>query len=144
MKTILIIMGLLAVASVAAAYTPEQQAMVDGVRLSFQLGQSFERASSGGDISGFNSLVDQWNAWVLENLGNDTDLLMVKMTLPVDQQKPYSAALNNTTSKGIAHEMDGRSQYTSNDINTMPDAAISRYASSDAGQTSGAEFLGGV
>ena len=40
MKTIIILVSLLAAISLAAAYTPEQQVTVDGVRLSFQLGQS--------------------------------------------------------------------------------------------------------
>ena len=120
MKTIMILVSLLAAITLAAAYTPEQQTTVDGVRLSFQLGQAYEKAIQGQDIPAFNSLVDQWNAWVVKNFGNDTALLREKMTVPIDLQKPYVAA-NNTTSKGIAHKIDGDAQYTTNDANLLPD-----------------------
>src|SRR5512137_2529554 len=106
MKTIIILVSLLAAVSLAAAYTPEQQATVDGVRLSFQLGQAYDKAIQGQDVPAFNDLVDQWNSWVVKNFGNDTTLLMAKMTAPINLQKPYIAAGNNTTSKGIAHVID--------------------------------------
>ncbi|MDD2755699.1 MAG: hypothetical protein PHS80_09255, partial [Methanothrix sp.] len=107
MKTIIILVSLLAAVSLAAAIAPEQQATVDGLRLSFQLGQAYDKAIQGQDVPAFNALVDQWNAWVVKNLGNDTALLMAKMTVPVNLQKPYIAAGNNTTSKGITHDING-------------------------------------
>lgn len=145
MKTIIILASLLAAVSLAAAYAPEQQTTVDGLRLSFQLGQAYEKATQGQDVQGFNALVDQWNAWVSKNLGNDTSLLMAKMKVPVDLQKPYIAAGNNTTSKGIVHNInsDG-AKYTTNDINLMSDQAIAKYAASEQGNAQGAEYLGGV
>ena len=81
-STIIILVSLLAAVSLAAAYTPEQQATVDGVRLSFQLGQAYDKAAQGQDVPAFNALVDQWNTWVVKNFGNDTTLLMAKMTAP--------------------------------------------------------------
>ncbi|MHB8118133.1 MAG: hypothetical protein ACYDHX_05325 [Methanothrix sp.] len=143
MKTIIILVSLLAAISLAAAYTPEQQATVDGVRLSFQLGQAYDKVIQGQDVPAFNALVDQWNAWVVRNFGNDTALLMAKMTAPINLQKPYVAA-NNTTSKGIAHKIDSKAQYTTNDVNLMPDTAISKYAASEQGKAMGSDFLGGV
>jgi hypothetical protein len=145
MKTIIILASLFAAVSLAAAYAPEQQTTVDGLRLSFQLGQAYEKATQGQDVQAFNDLVDQWNAWVSKNLGNDPALLMVKMKAPVNLQKPYIAAGNNTTSKGIVHNInsDG-AKYSSNDINLMSDAAIAKYATSEQGTTQGAEYLGGV
>lgn len=143
MKTIILLVSLLAAVSLAAAYTPEQQVTVDGVRLSFQLGQAYDKATQGQDVPAFNALVDQWNAWVAKNFGNDTTLLMAKMTAPVNLQKPYIGA-NNTTSNGIAHKIGGEAQYTTNDVNLMPDAAIAKYAASEQGKTTGADFLGGV
>jgi len=139
MKTIIILVSLLAAITLAAAYTPEQQTTVDGVRLSFQLGQAYEKAVQGQDIPAYNSLVDQWNAWVVRNFGNDTALLMTKITAPVNLQKPYLAS-NDTTGKGIAHKIDGGAQYTTNDANLLPDSAIARYAASEQGM----DFLGGV
>jgi hypothetical protein len=145
MKTIIILVSLLAAVSLAAAYAPEQQATVDGVRLSFQLGQAYDKAVQGQNVPAFNALVDQWNAWVVKNLGNDTALLVAKMTVPVNLQKPYIAAGNNTTSKGITHEINGDgAKYTTNDVNLMPDAAIAKYATSEQGKAQGADFLGGV
>lgn len=145
MKSIIILISLLAVVSLAAAYTQEQQTTIDGVRLSFQLGQAYDKATQGQNVPAFNALVDQWNGWVIKNFGNDTTLLMNKMAEPVDLQKPYIAAGKNTTSKGIAHAMDGNSaKYATNDVNTMPDSAISKYAASEQGKATGAEYLGGV
>jgi hypothetical protein len=143
MKTIIILVSLFAAISLAAAYTPEQQVTVDGVRLSFQLGQAYEKATQGQDVPAFNSLVDQWNAWVVKNFGNDTALLMAKITAPIDLQKPYVAA-NNTTSKGIAHQIDSKAQYATNDANLLSDVAISKYAASEQGKAIGSDFLGGV
>jgi len=143
MKTIIILVSLLAAVSLAAAYTTEQQATVDGVTLSFQLGQAYEKASQGGDITAFNALVDKWNAWVVANFGNDAALLMEKMTAQINLQKPYAAA-NNTTGDGIPHVMDGISEYKANDVNLMSDRAISKYANSAQGKATGSEFLGGI
>ncbi|MDD4161088.1 MAG: hypothetical protein PHW87_01260 [Methanothrix sp.] len=143
MKTIAILVSLLAAISLAAAYTPEQQATVDGVRLSFQIGQAYDKATQGQDVPAFNALVDQWNAWVIKNFGNDTALLMAKMNAPINLQKPYVAS-NNTTSNGIVHEIDSEAQYTTNDVNLMPDSAISKYATSEQGKATGSDFLGGV
>ncbi len=144
MKTIIILLSLLAAVSLAAAYTPEQQVTVDGVRLSFQLGQAYDKAAQGQDVPDFNALVDQWNAWVVKNFGNDTALLMAKMAAPANLQKPYLAAENNTTGNGIVHKIGGEAKYTTNDVNLMSDAAIAKYATSGQGKAQGADFLGGV
>jgi hypothetical protein len=143
MKTIIILISMLLAVSFAAAYTPEQQVAIDGASLSFQLGQAFEKANQGQDIPAFNSLVDQWNAWVASNFGNDTALLMEKMTVPADLQKPYLSS-NNSTGNGIVHEMDGVSQHTTNDVNLMSGQAITKYSNSEQGKATGSEFLGGV
>ncbi|HNX09631.1 MAG TPA: hypothetical protein PKL29_05910, partial [Methanothrix sp.] len=143
MKTIFILIGMLLAVSFAAAYTPEQQVAIDGARLSFQLGMAFEKANQGQDIPAFNSLVDQWNAWVANNFGNDTTLLMKKMTVPADSQKPYLSS-NNSTANGIVHEMDSVAQYTTNDVNLMSGQAIDKYANSSQGTATGSEYLGGV
>ncbi|HOV81135.1 MAG TPA: hypothetical protein PLN19_01170 [Methanothrix sp.] len=142
MKAIMTLLSLLAALSLAAAYTPEQNVTIEGVRLSFQLGQAFEKASQGQDVPAFNSLVEQWNAWVVRNFGNDTSLLMEKMAVPVNLQKPYIASNNSTG--GIVHEMDSTEKYTTNDVNLMSDYAIAKYALSEQGKTQGADFLGGV
>ena len=68
---------------------------------------------------------------------------MAKMNAPINLQKPYVAP-NNTTSNGIVHEIDSEAQYTTNDVNLMPDSAISKYATSEQGKATGSDFLGGV
>jgi len=131
-----LILVLLFLIGVSSAYTAEQQNVLDGVKLSFQLGVAYQKASQGTDIANFNNLVDQYNAWVRTTFGEDASLLMQKMTTtaPVDLTKPYLAS-NNSTGNGIVHAIDGSGKYgpsyTTNDINTMPTSAIQKYASQD-------------
>ncbi len=143
MKTIIILVSLLMAVSLGAAYTPEQQTTIDGVKLAFTLGQAYQKALTGQNVTEFNALVDQWNTWVAENFGSDTTLLMAKMTEPVNLQKPHITA-NDTTGKGISHTIDGVAHYATNDANLLPDTAISRYAASEQGKTTGSNYLGGV
>ena len=75
MKTIIVILlSLIAAISLASAYTLEQQTTIDGVRLSFKLGQAYEKVLRGESPTTFNALVDQWNAWVVKNFGQDPKL----------------------------------------------------------------------
>jgi hypothetical protein len=128
MKSIIIIfVSLLAALSLASAYTPEQQATLDVTRLSFQLGQAYEKVLQGGEPSAFNALVDQWNAWVVANFGQDPNLLMQKKTGPLDLTKPI-VIRNNTTSGGVVHAIDGMSQTNrtvrTNDANLLSQAEL--------------------
>jgi hypothetical protein len=132
----------------AADYTDQQQSTLSGLRLSYQIGQAYEKYLQGGDATTFNALVDQWNAWVQNNFGQDANLLMQKVTGPVDLSKPYLLA-NNTTKGGIVHAIDGSnngtsSKYTTNDINLLPASAIDKYQKSETGKTMGDGYLGGV
>jgi len=126
----------------AADYTDQQQATISGLRLSYQIGQAYEKYLQGGDATTFNALVDQWNAWVQNNFGQDANLLMQKVTGPVDLAKPYLLA-NNTTQGGIVHTIDGSNKYgakyTTNDMNLLPDPGnVSQI------QKEGGAWLGGV
>jgi hypothetical protein len=78
-KSFIISMILLAGVSLASAYTPEQQTTIDGMRLSFQLGVAYQQAQQGQNIAEFNSLVDQYNAWIRAHFGEDANLLMPKI-----------------------------------------------------------------
>ena len=134
----------------SAAYTPQQQAEINGLRLSYQLGQAYDRIQlQGGDISGFNTLVDQWNAWVAANFGQDSNLLMQKMASnAANLQQPFLYSNNTTTPKGIVHVIDGNMvsgpSYTTNDVNTLPDAARMNYQATPQGKLTGDGYLGGV
>lgn len=150
MKTLnIILLALLLVAPCMAAYTPEQQTTLDGMRLSFQLGVAYQQAQAGQNVAGFNALVDQYNAFVRTNFGEDPNLLATKMAenSAVNLQKPYVLGVN-TTSRGIVHSIDGSNkygpQYTTNDINLLPDWAIAAYHRSEMGEIMGDEYLGGV
>ena len=144
-----LILVLLFMIGVSSAYTAEQQNVLDGVKLSFQMGVAYQKASQGTDIANFNNLVDQYNAWVRTTFGEDASLLMQKMTAtaPVDLTKPYLAS-NNSTGNGIVHAIDGSGKYgpsyTTNDINTMSNAAIAKYQASETGKIYGDGYLGGV
>ncbi len=143
MKTIMVLLCLLAAVSLAAAYTPEQNTTIEGLRLSFQLGQAYDKAVQGQDVQKFNDLVEEWNAWVSNNFGNDASLIMDSMTVPANLQKPVSAS-NNTSASGIVHEMDSTQKITANDVNEMSDYAIAKYAASEKGTNEGSEYLGGI
>jgi hypothetical protein len=62
-----------------STYNNCHKTMMDGMRLSFKLGQAYGPALQGQDIAAFNSLVDQYNAFVRANFGEDPDMLMEKM-----------------------------------------------------------------
>jgi len=102
----------------ALGYDATQQAMINGTTLSWKMATAY----AAQDIPTFNSLADQWNVWVRQYFGEDPNLLMKKMTGPVDLTKPYLLA--NNSSRGIVHKIDGMNQmntsYTTNDVNLLP------------------------
>lgn len=101
MKWIVIFLMVLAGPSLASAYTTEQQTLLDGMRLSFQLGIAYQQAQQGQNIEAFNSLVDQYNAWIRQHFGEDPDLLMEKMIVPTD------ASLTAPSSLAVPPELVG-------------------------------------
>lgn len=140
MKYILIaFVSLVASLSAASAYTDCQQAMYDGTRLSWQMATAY----ADQDVPAYNGLVDQWNAWVRANFGEDASMLLSPLTGPVDLSKPYLLA-NNTTQGGMVHAIDGSNtaggaKYTTNDMNLLPDPKnISQI------KTEGGQWLGGI
>lgn len=142
MKTFIIFVCLIAALSMASAYTPQQQAVYDGLRLSYQIGEAHEKYVLQGDATAYNALVDPWNAWVRANFGQDANLLMQKMTGPVDLQKPFILA-NNTTDGGIVHAIDASNKYgakyTTNDMNLLPDPGNMSQIKREGG-----DYLGGI
>lgn len=78
MKSI-ILTSLILLAGLASAYTPEQQAILDGLNISFQLGIAYDKAMQGQNVAEYNALVDKYNAWILQNFGEDTNLLKPKL-----------------------------------------------------------------
>ena len=77
-----IIISLILLAGLASAYTPEQQTTSDGMNLSFKLGLAYDKAIQGQNVTEFNALVDEYNAWVLQHFGEDASLLKSKINEP--------------------------------------------------------------
>ena len=142
MKTVMLLVSLLAAVSLAAALTPEEEATVNGLQLSFELGIAYEKAVRGENVTAYNSLVDQWNAWVMTNFRNETALLREKIVVSVETLTPYVE--NNTSSKGIVHEIDATKKYVTNDISSLPDSVRDAYAQTEEGKEMSKDFLGGV
>jgi hypothetical protein len=144
LKSIIIIfLSLLAACSLATAI--DNETAKQGFSLAFQLGQEYQKVTNeGGSATTYNALIDQWNAFVAANFGMDTSLLMQKMDASTaNLQKPIAIG-KNTSNNGIAHSIDGSNSWTANDINKMTDNAIAKYQNSEAGNTYGDGYLGGV
>jgi len=127
----------------ALGYDATQQAMINGTTLSWKMATAY----AAQDIPTFNSLADQWNVWVRQYFGEDPNLLMKKMTGPVDLTKPFLLA--NNSSRGIVHKIDGMNQmntsYTTNDVNLLPKGVDpTKLKAVNPWQQGGAEYLGGV
>ena len=132
--------------AVAAEYTDWQKGAIDGLKIGFEMGKAYQLAADGKNIEDFNTKVDNYNNWVKTNFGENPELLMEKMTAPVNLQKPVLVT-NDTSGKGIIHEIDGSSGsnvISTNDVNLLSDAAIEQYRNSEKGRTGGVEYLGGV
>ena len=129
----------------AYGYDATQQAMINGTTLSWKMATAY----AAQDIPTFNALADQWNGWVRQYFGEDANLLMEKMTAPVDLSKPYLLA-NNTTGGGIVHKIDGMNEmnqgsYTTNDVNLLPkNVDPTKLKATNPWQQGGAEYLGGI
>ncbi|RPH74972.1 hypothetical protein EHM76_02555 [bacterium] len=75
----IIVISLILLAELASAYAPEQQTALDGMNLSFKLGIAYERASQGQNVTEFNALVDEYNAWILQHFGGEASLYKPRM-----------------------------------------------------------------
>ncbi len=92
-------------------YAPWQEGAIEGLKISFHMGQMYALANQGQNISDFNAEVDNYNTWVQKNFGNNASLLMPKtnigpgapITSPgymeaapilmgVEQRKPFNAS----------------------------------------------------
>ena len=88
MKSIIIGMILLVGLAAAAGYNDWQQGAVQGLKVGFHMGQAYNDALKGINVTGFNSEVDVYNAWVRQNFGEDANLMMQKMSGPLIYPNP--------------------------------------------------------
>lgn len=118
--------------AMAVEYTDWQKGAIEGIRMGFGMGQSYQLALEGNDINGYNARVDNYNAWVRANFGEDATLLMQKMAnntvgTPASANatnalKPTLVTSDTGWTGGIVHELDGSwGKYTTGDMNTLPD-----------------------
>jgi len=102
----IIVISLVLLAGLASAYTPEQQTTLDGMNLSFMLGTAYANAIQGQNVTEYNTLVDEYNAWIRQNFGEDASLLKSKLTIsgapvliaPPDSGTAYLAVPFNSSS----------------------------------------------
>jgi hypothetical protein len=165
MKYIVIILCLISLAA-AAEYNDWQRGAADGLMYGFKMGQAYQNALNGINITGFNAEVDRYNDWIRQNFGEDPYLMMSKMptgpvsgspaegpypmmskmhTGGIDLTKPVVIA-NNTTAGGIPHKIDGMSEmsgpsYTTNDENLLPKNVDLRNAKNADPTLSGSQYL---
>ena len=97
----IIIVFVLLISQVSAAYTPDLQTIMDGMNLSHQLGIAYDKAIRGQNVAEFNNLVDIYNAWIRQHLGEGANaLLKSKITvtnLPMQQVMTEYPYLTQTT-----------------------------------------------
>ncbi len=76
----IIAIALFLLAGLASAYTPEQQTLIDGMNLSAQICMAYEMASHGQNVTEYNALVDEYNAFIRQHFGEDASLLKSKIS----------------------------------------------------------------
>jgi hypothetical protein len=118
MKKIIVI-SLFLLAGLATAYTPEQQTMLDGMNLSFRLGVAYDNAIQGQNVAEYNILVDQYNTWIRQHFGEDTNLLMSKMNEP-PTVPASSAIISNTPMTKPFNTSSGLSQFGKQQVHALP------------------------
>ena len=78
------------------------------MRLSFQLGIAYEKAKQGQSVTEFNTLVDEYDAWIRQHFGEDANLSMSKIneTMPnkivSKDTVPNKVASNETVPNKVA------------------------------------------
>jgi hypothetical protein len=105
---------------IASAYAAEQQTIADKptpnpiyelANMNFQLGIAYQQAMQNQNVAIFNSLVDQYNAWVREKFSEGADALLMSKINVTDllgiSQKQHQQVITGTnktgTDKEIAH-----------------------------------------
>ena len=63
----------------SAGYTQSQEDVLNGIGYGFFMGKMAAFASLGYNITGYNTEVDRFNAWIQQKFGNDQRLMMPKM-----------------------------------------------------------------
>ena len=105
------------------------------MNLSFKLGIAYEKASQGQKVTEFNTLVDEYNAWIQLHFGGDESLLKSKInespTVIVSStaENQYSTQPFNASS-GLS-KFGKQRVYAANSQNDMIEEVISQQKSSN-------------
>ena len=79
MKGMIVSICLILMAGLGSGFTSEQQIMLDGMNLSYELGMAYEKALQGQNVAEYNALVDEYNAFIKLNFGENTSLTKAKL-----------------------------------------------------------------
>ncbi len=139
MKSIIVI-SLFLLAGLASAYTPEQQTILDGMNLSFRLGIAYDRSSQGQNIAEFNALVNEYNAWIRQHFGNDTNLLMSKLNEPPIMTAPTVVGRYQPLTKPF-NTSSALSQFGKQQVYAAPGFTDTRPTDEDISQQEFKKFL---
>ena len=79
MKGMILSICLVLMAGLGSGFTSEQQIMLDGMNLSYELGMAYEKALQGQNVAEYNALVDEYNAFIQLHFGENTSLTKAKL-----------------------------------------------------------------
>ena len=79
MKGMILSICLVLMAGLCSGFTSEQQIMLDGMNLSYELGMAYEKALRGQNVAEYNALLDEYNAFIKLNFGENTSLTKAKL-----------------------------------------------------------------
>ena len=79
MKGMILSICLVLMAGLGSGFTSEQQIMLDGMNLSYELGMAYEKALRGQNVAEYNALVDEYNAFIQLHFGENTSLTKAKL-----------------------------------------------------------------
>jgi hypothetical protein len=88
MKGIILTICIVLLAGLASGYTPEQQIMLDGMNLSYELGMAYQETLQGQNVAEYNVLVDKYNAFMKLHFGDNTSLLKSKLEETATKSAP--------------------------------------------------------
>jgi hypothetical protein len=79
MNGIILAVCLVLLAGIASGYSSEQQTMLNGMNLSYELGMAYKEALQGQNVADYNVLVDLYNSFILLHFGENTSLIKSKL-----------------------------------------------------------------
>ena len=79
MKGMILPICLFLLAGLGCGFSSEQQIMLDGMNLSYELGMAYDKALQGQNVAEYNALVDEYNAFILLHFGENTSLTKSKL-----------------------------------------------------------------